>query len=116
MQKERGDNPCSPPKFAKEYDLGKRTGDPLCPPGGKILTVKKEEVRPQVRLGFEEGDIVRITSGPFALVAEPMPGTVAGVVVWSTAAAIWSWLAYSHDFTRLPFTFFPTLRLWPSTT
>jgi transcriptional antiterminator NusG len=32
----------------------------------KILTVKKEEVRPQVRLGFEEGDIVRITSGPFA--------------------------------------------------
>jgi transcriptional antiterminator NusG len=32
----------------------------------KILVVKKEEVRPQVRLGFEEGDIVRITSGPFA--------------------------------------------------
>jgi transcriptional antiterminator NusG len=32
----------------------------------KILAVKKEEVRPQVRLGFEEGDIVRITSGPFA--------------------------------------------------
>ena len=24
------------------------------------------QVRPQVRLGFEEGDIVRITSGPFA--------------------------------------------------
>jgi transcriptional antiterminator NusG len=32
----------------------------------KILVVKKEEVRPQVRLGFEEGDVVRITSGPFA--------------------------------------------------
>ena len=32
----------------------------------KILAVKKEEIRPQVRLGFEEGDIVRITSGPFA--------------------------------------------------
>jgi transcription termination/antitermination protein NusG len=32
----------------------------------KILAIKKEEVRPQVRLGFEEGDIVRITSGPFA--------------------------------------------------
>jgi transcriptional antiterminator NusG len=32
----------------------------------KILTVKKEEARPQVRLGFEEGDVVRITSGPFA--------------------------------------------------
>jgi transcription termination/antitermination protein NusG len=32
----------------------------------KILAVKKEEVRPQVRLGFEEGDVVRITSGPFA--------------------------------------------------
>ena len=32
----------------------------------KILVVKKEEARPQVRLGFEEGDVVRITSGPFA--------------------------------------------------
>jgi transcriptional antiterminator NusG len=32
----------------------------------KILAVKKEEVRPQVRLGFEEGAVVRITSGPFA--------------------------------------------------
>ena len=32
----------------------------------KILAVKKEEVKPQVRLGFEEGDVVRITSGPFA--------------------------------------------------
>ena len=32
----------------------------------KILVVKKEEVKPQVRLGFEEGDVVRIISGPFA--------------------------------------------------
>ena len=32
----------------------------------KILAVKKEEVRPQVRLGYAEGDIVRIISGPFA--------------------------------------------------
>jgi transcription termination/antitermination protein NusG len=32
----------------------------------KILAVKKEEVRPQVRLGYQEGDTVRITSGPFA--------------------------------------------------
>jgi transcriptional antiterminator NusG len=32
----------------------------------KIVAVKKEEVRPQVRLGFEENDVVRITSGPFA--------------------------------------------------
>jgi transcription termination/antitermination protein NusG len=32
----------------------------------KILAVKKEEVRPQVRLGYAEGDTVRITSGPFA--------------------------------------------------
>ena len=32
----------------------------------KILVVKKEEVKPQFRLGFEEGDIVRIISGPFA--------------------------------------------------
>ncbi len=32
----------------------------------KILTVKKEEAKPQVRLGFDEGDVVRIISGPFA--------------------------------------------------
>jgi len=32
----------------------------------KILVVKKEETKPQVRLGFDEGDVVRIISGPFA--------------------------------------------------
>jgi transcriptional antiterminator NusG len=32
----------------------------------KILAVKKEEVKPTYRLGFEEGDVVRIISGPFA--------------------------------------------------
>jgi transcriptional antiterminator NusG len=32
----------------------------------KILVVKKEEAKPAVRLGFEEGDVVRIISGPFA--------------------------------------------------
>ena len=32
----------------------------------KILVVKKEEAKPQVRLGFDEGDVVRIISGPFA--------------------------------------------------
>jgi transcription termination/antitermination protein NusG len=32
----------------------------------KILAVKKEEVKPSFRLDFEEGDVVRIISGPFA--------------------------------------------------
>jgi transcriptional antiterminator NusG len=32
----------------------------------KILAVKKEEVKPSFRLDFEEGDVVRIVSGPFA--------------------------------------------------
>ena len=32
----------------------------------KILVIKKEEAKPAVRLGFEEGDVVRIISGPFA--------------------------------------------------
>ena len=32
----------------------------------KILQVKKEEVKPTFRLEFEEGDMVRIISGPFA--------------------------------------------------
>jgi transcription termination/antitermination protein NusG len=32
----------------------------------KILVVKKEEAKPAVRLGFDENDVVRITSGPFA--------------------------------------------------
>jgi len=31
-----------------------------------ILVVKKEEHKPAVRLGFEEGDVVRIIEGPFA--------------------------------------------------
>jgi transcriptional antiterminator NusG len=32
----------------------------------KILAIKKEEVKPTFRLGFEEEDVVRIISGPFA--------------------------------------------------
>ncbi len=32
----------------------------------KILAMKKENVKPTFRPGFEEGDVVRITSGPFA--------------------------------------------------
>jgi transcriptional antiterminator NusG len=32
----------------------------------KILAVKREEAKPQIRLGFEVDDVVRITSGPFA--------------------------------------------------
>jgi transcription termination/antitermination protein NusG len=32
----------------------------------KILSVKKEETKPQFRLEFEEGDVVRIIAGPFA--------------------------------------------------
>ena len=32
----------------------------------KILAVKKEEAKPQFRLEFEEDDVVRIISGPFA--------------------------------------------------
>ncbi len=32
----------------------------------KILAVKKEVTKPTFRLGFEEGDVVRIISGPFA--------------------------------------------------
>ncbi len=32
----------------------------------KILVVKEEEVKPTFRLEFEEGDVVRIISGPFA--------------------------------------------------
>jgi transcriptional antiterminator NusG len=32
----------------------------------KILAVKKEEAKPQIRLGFEVEDVVRIISGPFA--------------------------------------------------
>jgi len=32
----------------------------------KILVVKQEEQKPSVRIGFEEGDVVRIIAGPFA--------------------------------------------------
>jgi transcriptional antiterminator NusG len=44
---------------SKPTPLSKREVD-------KILAVKKEEVKPTFRLGFEEEDVVRIISGPFA--------------------------------------------------
>ena len=43
----------------------------------KILVVKKEEVKPAFRLGFEEGDVVRIVTGPFA----DFTGTIAEINV-----------------------------------
>lgn len=42
MQKEWGDNPCSHPKFAKEYDLGERTGNHICTQCGKVFTFREK--------------------------------------------------------------------------
>jgi len=44
---------------SKPTPLSKREVD-------KILVVKKEEHKPQIRVGFDVDDVVRITSGPFA--------------------------------------------------
>lgn len=37
LQKEWGDAPCDHPAFAKEYDLGERTGNFVCTQCGAIL-------------------------------------------------------------------------------
>ena len=42
MQVQWGDNPCSHPKFSKEYDLGERTGNFVCTQCGKIFTFREK--------------------------------------------------------------------------
>ncbi|MEO6864064.1 MAG: hypothetical protein ABI229_01310 [Gemmatimonadaceae bacterium] len=42
LQQEWGDKPCVHPAFAKEYDLGKRTGNYVCTQCGKTLTFREK--------------------------------------------------------------------------
>jgi hypothetical protein len=42
LQQEWGDKSCAHPAFAKEYDLGKRTGDYACTQCGKTLTFREK--------------------------------------------------------------------------
>jgi hypothetical protein len=42
LQQEWGDKPCAHPAFAKEYDLGKRTGDYVCTQCGKTFTFREK--------------------------------------------------------------------------
>ena len=41
LQQEWGDKPCDHPAFAKEYDLGERTGNFICTQCGKLITFKE---------------------------------------------------------------------------
>jgi hypothetical protein len=41
LQQEWGDKPCDHPAFAKEYDLGERTGNFICTQCGKSITFKE---------------------------------------------------------------------------
>ena len=42
LQQEWGDKPCPHPAFAKEYDLGERTGNYVCTQCGAILTFREK--------------------------------------------------------------------------
>lgn len=42
LQAEWGDKPCPHPAFAKEYDLGKRTGSYVCTQCGAVLSFREK--------------------------------------------------------------------------
>lgn len=42
LQQEWGDRPCPHPAFAKEYDLGVRTGRFVCTQCGRIHTIREK--------------------------------------------------------------------------
>ncbi len=52
LQQEWAGKPCDHPTFAKEYDLGERTGNHICTQCGKIFTFREKAeiagVRPAV--------------------------------------------------------------------
>ena len=41
LREEWGDKPCDHPAFAKEYDLGARTGNYICTQCGAIFTFRQ---------------------------------------------------------------------------
>jgi hypothetical protein len=42
LEQEWGDKPCEHPTFAKEYDLGERTGNFVCKTCGKIFSFREK--------------------------------------------------------------------------
>ena len=42
LMQEWGDKPCEHPTFAKEYDLGERTGNLVCKTCGKTFTFREK--------------------------------------------------------------------------
>lgn len=42
LKQEWGDKPCSHPAFAKEYDLGERTGNFVCTTCGSTFTFREK--------------------------------------------------------------------------
>jgi hypothetical protein len=42
LQEAWGNQPCKHPAFAKEYDLGERTGSHVCTQCGKIFTFREK--------------------------------------------------------------------------
>jgi transposase-like protein len=42
LMQEGGDKPCEHPTFAKEYDLGERTGNFVCKTCGKTFTFREK--------------------------------------------------------------------------
>ncbi|HYW31019.1 MAG TPA: hypothetical protein VE869_05875 [Gemmatimonas sp.] len=42
LQQEWGDKPCPHPSFAKEYDLGERTGNYVCGQCGRVFSFREK--------------------------------------------------------------------------
>ncbi|MES2524606.1 MAG: hypothetical protein V4617_18045 [Gemmatimonadota bacterium] len=42
LQQEWGDEPCPHPSFAKEYDLGERTGNYVCSQCGRVFSFREK--------------------------------------------------------------------------
>lgn len=55
LQQQWGDRPCDHPAFAKEYDLGVRTGGFICTQCGAIVSLREKVEITARRKAAEEG-------------------------------------------------------------
>jgi peptide methionine sulfoxide reductase MsrB len=51
LKQEWGDKPCTHPAFAKEYDLGERTGNYVCTQCGATFTFREKTEHVAARSG-----------------------------------------------------------------
>jgi predicted RNA-binding Zn-ribbon protein involved in translation (DUF1610 family) len=54
LQQEWGGRPCEHPSFAKEYDLGERTGNFVCTQCGAVVSIREKSAIMASRRAAEE--------------------------------------------------------------